>query len=434
MRIKVMFAALAIVLGIFGTATADNVYDNFIGFGTIENCSYGVSIDGDYAAVVDDNGEYALYLYHFPTRTLQPVDTRTDIRVYGASLSGTKIAYIYSVGWSGGKNISIYDMVTGEITETGITTADRWDSYRPMRFFDGERITFTEGYGSTIKYYTLSNGQVTDTGLDGWDPIIDGDIIAFTARGDGNVHNAAIYNIQAGETTILEPGYGTVVAGNVVAYIASDRSWRVGEVKYYLLNSGTIHATGLSNTEVMSTDGRRIAVAPEFGSIKLFDLATGEIEDTGEWPCTGGWPCWLAIDGEYIAYERWEGGADYRTPDGTYIEIYPETDYNSDGWTGSDCPGGWFVSAIKPLPVSAIGVLMEELSNLDISAGIKNSLHAKLAVARKKLLDSNESNDDAATNLLEAFLNAVDAQEGVHISSQDAAYLRDSVSAILLTL
>lgn len=433
MRCGVMFAVLAMVLTLFGTATADNVSDNFIGFGTIENCSYGVSIDGDYAAVVDDNGEYALYLYHFPTKTLQPVDTRTDIRVYGASLSGTKIAYIYSVGWPGGRNIAIYDMVTGETTETGITTAYRWNSYRPMRFFDGERITFTEGYRSTIKYYTLANDQVTDTGQIGWDPIIDGDIISFTELTSSNVNNAAIYNIRTGEKTIFEPGYGTVVAGNVVAYIAGVNR-RAGEVKYYLLNSGTIHTTGLTNTDVMSTDGRRIAVAPEVGSIKIFDIATGEIEDTGEWPCTGGWPCWLEINGKYVAYERWEGGADFRTPDGTYVEIYPAQDYNGDGWTASDCPGGWFVSSITPLPVSAIEILMEELNNLDIPAGIKNSLHRKLAPAHKKLLDSNEGNDRVATNTLEAFLHEVDAQEGKHIWNQDADYLRELVTAILQML
>lgn len=428
-----MFIALTIMLGVFGTATADIIKDNFVAFGTIENCSYGASIDGDYAAVIDDYGEYALYLYHFPTRTLQPVDERTDISVNGASISGGKIAYLYSTGWSAGQKIAIYDMATGERMETGITTATQWDSYVPMRFFDGKRITFTEGYNSTIKYYTLSNGQVTDTGLIGWDPIIDGDTIAFTARGAGNVQNAAIYNISTRKTTILEQGYGAVVAGNVVAYIAST-SWRGGEVKYYLLDSRTIHSTGITNTDVMSTDGRRIAAGPMIGSIKVFDVATGEIEDTGEWPCTGGMPCWLEIEGKYIATERWEGGADYRTPDGTYVQIYPETDYNGDGRTGSDCPGGWFVSEVDPTPAEAVGILMEELSRLDIPAGIMKSLQAKLAVAGKKLLDSNENNDAVAANALQAFLNEVNAQEGVHISIEDAAYLCEWASAIIQAL
>ncbi|HKI44412.1 MAG TPA: CARDB domain-containing protein, partial [Balneolales bacterium] len=129
----------------------------------------------------------------------------------------------------------------------------------------------------------------------------------------------------------------------VVAYIAGN-----DEVKYYLLNSGTIHSTGLTDTAVMSTDGRRIAVSPEVGSIKLFDVATGKYEDTGEWPCTGGASCWIEIGGEYIAYERLENGADYRTSQGTNLEIYPPQDYNGDGLADSTCVGGWFVSPLEP--------------------------------------------------------------------------------------
>jgi hypothetical protein len=428
MHIKNMLITLTIVLGLFGTANAYTVNDNFIAFGSIDNCSDGASIDGDYAAVVDRGGEYPLYLYHFPTRTLTPVETR-DVRVNAASISGTKIAYIYSGG-----NIAIYDIETGETTETGITGALGWYSNSAMRFFDGKRIVFTQGYYyDTIKYYTLSTGQVTDTGVFGSTPNIDGNTISFTGRDENNVQYAAFYTINTGQTTFIEPGSYPVLAGNVIAYV-DGRSWRLGEVKYYLLDSGTIHSTGFTDICAMSTDGRSIAIGPCYASVKVFDIATGAIHDTGEWPCSDGDPCWIEIDGNRIATERYEGGTEYRTSDGTYIQIYPETDYNGDGNSRWDCAGGWFVWPAEQLLVDAIEIIMEELKSIDMPAGTRNSLEAKLAIALKKLLDDNERNDVAATNSLEAFLNSVDAQEGVHISSEDAVYLRESVTAILQAL
>jgi WD40 repeat protein len=425
MRIKNMLITLTIVLSLFGTANADIVNNNFIGFGSIENCSAGVSIDGDYAAVMDDyrRGVYPLYLYHFPTRTLTPVETR-DVSVDGASISGTKIAYIYTGG-----NIAIYDIKTGETTETGITSV-RWYRNSAMRFFDGKRIVFTQGNPTTIKYYTLSTGQVTDTGVVGSTPNIDGNTISFTGRDENNVQCVAFYTINTGQTTFIEPGGYPVLAGNVIAYVDG----RSGEVKYYLLDSGTTNSTGITGICAMSTDGRSIAIGPYNASVKVFDIATGAIHDTGEWPCSGGDPCWLEIEGKYIATERYEGGTEYRTPDGQYIEIYPPTDYNGNGYTGYDCAGGWFVWPAELPPTDAIEIIMEELNYIDMPAGTRNSLEAKLAIALKKLLDDNERNDIAATNSLEAFLNGVDAQEGVHISSEDAAYLRESVTAIIQAL
>ena len=57
---------------------------------------------------------------------------------------------------------------------------------------------------------------------------------------------------------------------------------------------------------------------------------------------------------------------------------------------------------------------------LGLHKGTENSLLAKLNTAVEKLEDGNAGNDAAVVNLLEAFINVVEAQGGKKISWPDA--------------
>jgi hypothetical protein len=79
-----------------------------------------------------------------------------------------------------------------------------------------------------------------------------------------------------------------------------------------------------------------------------------------------------------------------------------------------------------------IGLLLDEVAALNLANGIDNSLDAKLTNAQASLDDLNLNNDpQAAIGKLQAFIYAVEAQSGNHISSSDADDLVDAAQAFI---
>jgi len=69
--------------------------------------------------------------------------------------------------------------------------------------------------------------------------------------------------------------------------------------------------------------------------------------------------------------------------------------------------------------------------NLNISGGLANSIDNKINTALQALDDMNQNNDVVAINALQAFINAVRAQRGNHISEADADMLIANAQAII---
>jgi formylglycine-generating enzyme required for sulfatase activity len=86
-----------------------------------------------------------------------------------------------------------------------------------------------------------------------------------------------------------------------------------------------------------------------------------------------------------------------------------------------------------PVP-EQVRSLVSIVANLNIVAGIANSLDAKLSAALNVLTDANANNDGAAVNSLNAFINAVNAQRGTKISSADADILNGKAESIIQQL
>lgn len=82
----------------------------------------------------------------------------------------------------------------------------------------------------------------------------------------------------------------------------------------------------------------------------------------------------------------------------------------------------------------AIQDLIAKVAALNLKKGISNSLEAKLNAALNAVDDTNQDNDVAAINVLEAFINEVDAQRGVHISDTDADMLIAAARQIITLL
>ena len=84
-------------------------------------------------------------------------------------------------------------------------------------------------------------------------------------------------------------------------------------------------------------------------------------------------------------------------------------------------------------------VLLDDLANsvaaLNIKKGINNAFDAKLDAVERAITDAIEQNDLVAINvLLEAFVNAVEAQRGKELSDDEANDLISRAEEIALVL
>lgn len=75
--------------------------------------------------------------------------------------------------------------------------------------------------------------------------------------------------------------------------------------------------------------------------------------------------------------------------------------------------------------------LIRKVVTLNMKNGISNSLDHKLNTARRVLDDVNTNNDNSAFNTLYAFIYAIDAQRGIHITNEQADDLiNDTINII----
>ena len=85
-------------------------------------------------------------------------------------------------------------------------------------------------------------------------------------------------------------------------------------------------------------------------------------------------------------------------------------------------------------PVALLLALVDTVSELNIQNGIQNSLDAKLDHAVDALVDVSMGNNGSAINVMEAFINAVEAQSGNQIPTSDATMLSDFAANIIAIL
>jgi hypothetical protein len=76
--------------------------------------------------------------------------------------------------------------------------------------------------------------------------------------------------------------------------------------------------------------------------------------------------------------------------------------------------------------------LVQKVLQSNVKNGISNSLDSKLDTTLGAMDDSNEQNNIAVINSLEAFINAVLAQNGKHIDVEEADMLIDAANDIII--
>lgn len=124
----------------------------------------------------------------------------------------------------------------------------------------------------------------------------------------------------------------------------------------------------------------------------------------------------------------WSGAVDSL---GVYVA--GETLGALEGQTSAGGADAFVALLVVVTPVELLQQLIADVVALNLQQGITNSLDAKLDAVFEALDDVNESNDLAAINALQAFINAVEAQRGIHIPEADAdALIAKAQQAIAL--
>lgn len=85
-------------------------------------------------------------------------------------------------------------------------------------------------------------------------------------------------------------------------------------------------------------------------------------------------------------------------------------------------------------PVVLLLDLVDTVSELNIQHGIENSLDSKLDRAIEALVDVSMGNNGSAINVMQAFINAVEAQSGNQIPTSDATMLTDFAADLIAVL
>lgn len=278
------------------------------------------------------------------------------ILAFGLLLS----AYIYITYMSQPPSESLEARLAG--TSTGILTGKDLS-------IDGDTIAFTTDAhelngdrlisGPVIRYYTISTGEVTNTEALGWLLSLDDNIIAFEYResetsvdlnGDGDTADRLIsyYDISTGEVTNTGVmGVSPSLDGNMVAFhtpeseiglvgadLNEDGDLEDYVVRCYDISTGTVRSIGMGGDP--SLDGNLIAfyTHEEFDAggvdlngdgdiedyvIRYYDMSTGTLTNTG---IVSSYPLYqtpldryawegakIALDGDTIAFETHEDDA-----------------------------------------------------------------------------------------------------------------------------
>ena len=104
-------------------------------------------------------------------------------------------------------------------------------------------------------------------------------------------------------------------------------------------------------------------------------------------------------------------------------------------WVVDRCglPGGpeLVIDFSDPTPAELLNELISRVINLNIATGISNSLDAKLENALAALEDAKHNNDHSAVNMLNAFINHVEAQRGQKLTDEQADLLISAAQAII---
>ncbi|MDA7640574.1 hypothetical protein N8787_02960 [Opitutaceae bacterium] len=137
----------------------------------------------------------------------------------------------------------------------------------------------------------------------------------------------------------------------------------------------------------------------------------------------------MTFAGDIGKLELWHNGS------GGWVKITTNNDEAAKVICGKTTSLSPFAILESKDPVELLGDLAADVSELNANKGIINSLDKKLEHVEAALTDAKQNNDYSAINvLMYAFMNAVNAQRGGHLSESEADNLILRAEEIVLVL
>jgi parallel beta-helix repeat protein len=152
----------------------------------------------------------------------------------------------------------------------------------------------------------------------------------------------------------------------------------------------------------------------------------------GGWPGEGNIdtdPCFVDLQND--DYHLLPGSPCIDTGDPNYAAEPDETDLDGNSRIVNDIIDIGAYEVQLPDPVELLLYLVDQINGLNLQHGIANSLQSKLDTVLRLLEDGSENNDVASVNILQAFINALEAQRGGKIPQIDADALIAAAQEII---
>ena len=186
--------------------------------------------------------------------------------------------------------------------------------------------------------------------------------------------------------------------------------------------------------------GVSVSGAGDVNADGFADLIVGAFQDDNNGDRSGSARVFSGFDGSVLYTFDGDSGGDRFG-----LSVSGAGDVDGDGFAdlivgavfddnnGTDSGSARVISGlfVPPDALTLLEQLIQDVVDLNLQQGINNSLDAKLDAVIQALQDVNENNDVAAINALQAFINAVQAQSGIHIPVADADALIAKAQAII---
>jgi hypothetical protein len=307
-----------------------------------------------------------------------------------------------NVVWEG--NVDPNSIRSAEVFfSDGLTTLRLTNTLRSENFprVTGNRAVWDrfDGQDNELFLYDGNNViQLTDDEVDQLAPEISNEAITWHTRSD--LSDFILYYDDGESVTQLsdrafvdarrDPG-NSLSGGNV--------AWR---------------ARYLSGIEIFFFDGQQTLRLTDDGRTKFTPRVSGDQA------------VWRGYDGFDYEIFLFDGESVIQLTNNSADDDKPQISDGNVAWVRRGSANDTIVLA-TPRPIPTLEELFNDLlaavESLNAQQGIQNSLDAKAQAARRALEDFNDNNNGSAVNRLEAFINEVEAQRGLLITSSEASAL-----------
>ncbi len=371
------------------------------------------------------------------------------------SQSGAAYVFVRSAGlWSRQAKLLALDGAAGDLFgisvavagDTVVIGADRDDDAGAS---SGSAYVFTRTAGVWVQQAKLTAADDTAEDAFGISVAVAGDTVVIGAFGDddaGSLSGSAYVFTRMGSswsqqaklaaadgTAFDQFGNSVAVSGDtaVIGAFGDDETGIFSGSAYVFARTGSSWSQQAKFTAATAAVSNRFGTSVAVAGNTAVIGASGDDDDAGS---RSGSAYVFTRSGSGWSQQAKLTAADGAVHDRFGISVAVSGDTAVIGAFGDDDAGtdsgSAYVFAPNPA-ITALEQLIATVMSFNLQQGIENGLDAKLDAAILALDDIGNNNDDAAINMLVAFIQNVEAQRGTHLTDAQVDQLVAEAQAII---